>query len=76
MKEFIEYLVKNLVDTPEKVDVRCLQSESRVLIELRVAAEDVGKVIGRRGVIINAIRIIAETVSARFGCKVNVELVE
>jgi predicted RNA-binding protein YlqC (UPF0109 family) len=76
MKEFIEYLVKNLVDTPEKVHVHCLQNETRILVELRVAAEDVGKVIGKRGVIINAIRIIAETVSARFGCKINVELVE
>lgn len=76
MKEFVEYLVKNLVDIPDNVDVRCIQKESRVLVELRVDPSDVGKVIGRRGVIINAIRIITETISARFGCKVNVELVE
>jgi predicted RNA-binding protein YlqC (UPF0109 family) len=76
MQPFIEYLVKNLVDTPECVEIRCTQTESRVFIEVRVAPTDVGKVIGRKGVIINAIRVIAETVCARFGCKVNVELME
>ena len=76
MKEFIEYLVRNLVDTPESVDIRCLQADGRVIVEVRVDPSDVGKVIGRKGVIINAIRIISETVCSRFGCKVNVELME
>ncbi len=76
MKEFIEYLVKNLVDTPESVDIRCLQGDGRLTVEVRVAPSDLGKVIGRKGVIINAIRIISETVCARFGCKVSVELME
>ena len=76
MKDFIEYIVRNLVDIPESVDIRCLQTDGRVTVELRVAPEDVGKVIGRKGIIINAIRIISETLCARFGCKVNVELVE
>lgn len=76
MQPFIEYLVRNLVDTPESVDVRCQQTETRVFIEVRVASDDVGKVIGRKGVIINAIRVIAESVCVRFGCKVNIELME
>lgn len=76
MQPFIEYLVKNLVDIPENVDVRCQQTETRVLIEVRVASSDLGKVIGRKGVIINAIRVIAETVCARYGCKVNIELMD
>jgi len=77
MQEFIEYIVKNLVDKPELVDVKCQeQEESQYLVELRVDSEDVGKVVGKKGRTINALRTIAMMASARLGHKVRIELVE
>lgn len=76
MKEFIEYLVKNLVDHPECVDVRCYEGERGTVVEVRVGQDDVGKVVGRKGVTIKALRTIALMVCARLGRRVRVELVE
>ena len=76
MKEFIEYIVKNLVDDPHNVDVRCDQGEKGITVEIRVGQSDIGKVVGRKGVTINALRTIAMTACARLGHKVRVELVE
>lgn len=76
MKEFIEYIVKNLVDDPENVNVRCDQGERGFTVEIRVGQKDIGKVVGRKGVTINALRTIAMTACARLGHKVRVELVE
>lgn len=76
MKEFIEYIVKNLVDHPDQVDVRCFDGEKGLIVEIRVAQEEVGKVVGSRGVTINAIRTIAMTICARLGRRVRVELVQ
>lgn len=67
MKEFIEYIVKNLVDQPDKVVVSCHSSERGVVVEVQVAPEEVGKVVGSKGAIINAIRTIAMTISNRLG---------
>lgn len=77
MQEFIEYIVKNLVDKPELVDVQCQEpEENQYLVELRVDSEDVGKVVGKKGRTINALRTIAMMASARMGYKVRIELVE
>lgn len=76
MKEFIEYIVKNLVDNPASVDVRCFEGERGVIVEVRVGTDDIGKVVGRKGLTIKAIRTIAMMVCARLGRKVRVELVE
>lgn len=76
MKEFIEYIVKNLVDRPDQVEVRCYDSEKGVIVEVKVGSDEVGKVVGSRGVTINAIRTIAMTICARLGRRVRVELVQ
>jgi uncharacterized protein len=76
MKEFIEYIVKNLVTDPEKVEINCYEGERGVVVEVRVGSEDVGKVVGKRGATINAIRTIATTACARMGRRVRVEVVE
>lgn len=76
MKEFIEYLVKNLVDNPTNVDVRCIEAEKGIVVEVRVDPADVGKVVGRKGMTIKALRTIAMMVCARLGRRVRVELVE
>lgn len=76
MKEFIEYIVRNLVDKPDEVSVTCDPAESGFLVEIRVDPDDVGKVVGRKGVTIKAIRTIAMMACARLGHRVRVELVE
>jgi len=75
MKEFIAYLIKNLVDQPEAVDVQIIEGEQGTIIEVRVSSDDVAKVVGRQGRTIKALRTIAMTVGARFGRRVRVELV-
>lgn len=76
MKEFIEYLVKNLVDHPTNVDVRCSEGDKGIVVEVRVDPADVGKVVGRKGMTIKALRTISMMVCARLGRRVRVELVE
>jgi len=76
MKDFVEYIVKNLVDQPDAVSVDCSEGDQGVLVELRVAPEDVGKVVGKKGRTINAIRTIAMMVSARLGRRVRINLIE
>lgn len=76
MKDFIEYIVKNLVDNPDSVDVQCVEENSGVLVELRVDPQDVGKVVGKKGRTINAVRTITMMACARLGHRVRIELVE
>lgn len=76
MKEFIEYIVKNLVDSPNSVDIRCFERDRGFLVEVRVGQGDVGKVVGRKGLTIKALRTIVMTACARLGIRVHVELVE
>lgn len=75
MKEFFDYLVKNLVDEPDAVNIQIIEGENGTLIEVRVSPEDVAKVVGRKGRIINSLRTIAMTVGARFGRRVRLELI-
>lgn len=76
MKEFIEYLVKNLVDQPEDVIVNCNENDKGVSIKLRVSQQDVGKVVGRKGQTIKALRTIILSICARLGHRVQLDLVE
>jgi predicted RNA-binding protein YlqC (UPF0109 family) len=76
MKEFIAYLIKNLVDNPDSVDVQIVDGEQGTLVEVRVNEADVAKVVGRQGKTIKSLRTIAMTVGARFGRRVRLELVE
>jgi len=76
MEEFIAYLIKNMVNIPEQVDIRALEGESGLLIEIRVAPEDVGKVVGRKGNIIRSLRTLAMTIGARMGRRIHLEIVQ
>lgn len=76
MQQFIEYIVKNLVDKPENVDVRCYEADKGIVVELRVAEGDIGRVIGLKGLTIKALRTIAITACARLGYRVRVDLVK
>jgi uncharacterized protein len=75
MKDFVAYLVKNLVDQPDGVNVDVFEGEKSTVIEIRVSPNDVAKVVGRGGRTIKALRTIAMTVGARFDRKVRVEVV-
>ena len=76
MKELLLYMAKNLVDDPEAVTVTEIEDEDGKVLELRVAPEDMGKVIGRQGRIAKEIRTIIKTVAQRTGEKVTVEIVD
>lgn len=76
MKEFVEYIIKNLVDNPNSVDIQCFEGDRGIIVEIRVAQSDVGKIVGRHGNTIKALRTIISSVSARLGKHVRLELVE
>ena len=76
MKELLLYMAKNLVDNPDAVSVNEITVEEGLVLELRVAPEDMGKVIGRQGRIAKEIRTIIKTVAQRDGEKVTVEIVD
>jgi predicted RNA-binding protein YlqC (UPF0109 family) len=67
-------LARSLVDEPDKVEVSGTETDSRVDLELRVAQDDMGKIIGRQGRTIRAIRTVAKAASVRLGKKVTVEV--
>lgn len=76
MEEFVAYLVKNMVDAPEKVDIRSVEGQNGCLIEIRVAPEDIGKVVGRKGNVIRSLRTLAMTIGARLGRRVHLEIIQ
>ena len=75
MKELLLYMAKSLVDNPDKVEVNEIEGETTTL-ELRVAPEDMGKLIGRQGRSAREIRTIVKSVAQRTGQKVTVEIVD
>ena len=76
MQGFLEYVVKGLVDHPEQVSVRPVDRNGLTVYELRLHQEDVGKVIGRQGMTINAIRSLLTAGSARQGLRCTLEIIE
>ena len=76
MKELLLYVAKNLVDQPDAVRVTQTESEEGLQLELHVASEDMGKVIGRQGRIAKEIRTIVKTVAQRSGERVTVDIVD
>ena len=76
MKELVEVIAKALVDNPDEVVVTEIEDGSDLRIELKVAAADMGKVIGRQGRISKAIRSVVKTASTRIDKKVTVEIIE
>lgn len=76
MKEFVEYIVKNLVDNPDKVNINEVGGAHTLIIELSVEKTDIGKIIGKKGKTINAIRTLLMSVASRNGIRVNLEILE
>ncbi len=75
MKELVEYVARGLVEHPEKVHVTEIPQPNLTIYELEVAPDDMGKVIGRQGRMINAIRTLVKAAAVRRGVRVNVEVV-
>lgn len=65
MKELVEVIAKALVDKPEEVEVRLLEGKHTTVLELKVAKDDVGKIIGKRGSHIQAIRTLLAAASGK-----------
>jgi predicted RNA-binding protein YlqC (UPF0109 family) len=76
MQAFLEYVVKGLVQHPDEVTVTPVQREGTTVYELRMNPQDVGKVIGRQGMTINAIRSLLLAGSAKKGLRCTMEIVE
>jgi predicted RNA-binding protein YlqC (UPF0109 family) len=76
MKEAVEMIVRALVDDVEAVDVREVQREGATLIEVRVAPGDMGKIIGRQGRTVRALRALAHAVSLKQRHRFVLEIVE
>lgn len=76
MKNLIEYIAKSLVDDPSAVSVSEIEGSSAVILELRVAPEDMGRVIGRGGRVANAMRTLLRVVAAKQGKRASLEIIE
>lgn len=76
MKELIEYIARSLVDDPEEVQIRQERMGGKVRIELKVAKEDMGRVIGKSGRVANSMRVLLRVASAREGKQATLDVVE
>ncbi|HZJ58182.1 MAG TPA: KH domain-containing protein [Clostridia bacterium] len=75
MGELVKFIAKSLVDNPDEVDVREVEGEQTVIIELRVAPDDMGKVIGKQGRIAKAIRTVVKAAATKEKKRVVVEII-
>jgi uncharacterized protein len=76
VKEVLEYLARHLVDEPDAVEVTEVEGERSVILQLRVAPDDMGKVIGKGGRTARALRSIVRAAGTRQGVSTLVEIVE
>ena len=76
MKDLLLYIARNLVEHPDDVTVTEIQGEQELTLELRVAPEDMGKVIGRQGRIAKEIHTVVRSYAQRIGVKVSVDIVD
>jgi uncharacterized protein len=76
MKELIEYIARSLVDNPTEVQVRQDRMGGRVRLELRVSKEDMGRVIGKAGLVANAMRVLLRVAAARDGKQATLDVIE
>ena len=76
MKELVEYIAKSLVDNTDEVSVSQVNGERAVILELRVAQEDMGKIIGKQGRIAKAMRTIVKAAATKEGKRAVVEILQ
>jgi predicted RNA-binding protein YlqC (UPF0109 family) len=76
MKQFIEYIAKHLVDQPDSVTIEEEAQDDKLILKLRVAQPDVGKVIGKKGRTAFALRTLVAAVGKKAGKKVSLEVLD
>ncbi len=76
MKELIEYIAKALVDDPDAVEVSAVTGDQTVVLELKVAKEDLGKVIGKQGRTARAMRTLLNASSVKLQKRIVLEIIE
>jgi predicted RNA-binding protein YlqC (UPF0109 family) len=76
MEDLLAYLVKGLVDSPEEVTVESFEEDDALVLELRVGEDDTGKVIGRSGRTVHALRTVMRACGSRQGQRVLVDIVD
>ena len=75
-ESFVEYVIKALVDSPDDVQMKLVEGEKSTVIELKVKEDDIGKVIGKNGRIIRAIRMILKAIGTKNGKRYLLDLTE
>ncbi len=76
MKQLLEHIARALVDQPDQVDVRQIDGDHAITLELRVAPEDMGKVIGKQGRIAKSIRTVVNAAAIQADKRVMIEIVQ
>lgn len=74
-RDLVELIVKSLVDSPDSVEVNEIDENNSVLIEISVSEEDMGRLIGRGGVVVNSIRSLLQVAGAKRGKRVTLEII-
>ncbi len=75
-KDLVEYIARSLVDEPQDVSVNLIEGEKSTILELKVAADDIGKVIGKHGRIAKAIRTVLSASATKSGKRVVLEILD
>jgi predicted RNA-binding protein YlqC (UPF0109 family) len=75
-KDLVEYIVKSLVDDPASVEVTVIDGEKTTTLELKVASDDIGKVIGKHGRIAKAIRTVLQAATTKNGKRATLEILD
>lgn len=75
-EKLVEEIVKALVDNPENVEIKSIKGEKSTIIEVKVLAGDIGKIIGKQGRIAGAIRVILNAYARKSGKKVTLEILD
>ena len=76
MKELVEFIANQLVDDKSQVVVKEIDEGGRIIIELQVSKEDMGRVIGKGGRVANSIRLLLRVAAAREGKRVSLDIIE
>lgn len=75
-KDLVEFIARSLVDEPEQVEVAMIEGEKSTILELKVAEDDIGKVIGKHGRIAKAVRTILSAASSKSGKRFVLEILD
>ena len=76
MKELVKFIAESLVDYPELVEVKEIEKSNTIIIELRVAPDDMGKIIGKQGKIAKAMRTVVKAVATKENKRVMLEIIQ